>query len=243
MRKSFNVNLRVWAFAFLVQFLAFNNAKAQSNRSVYLDYSYGISSPLGDFASRNFNNSDAGFAKGGLSSSFTIGYDFNDKGFGLLFKSQSHINMFNADDYAKQLNRFTDDGFWYVSGNFYSMNTFMLGVKKWIDLSPKSKVDAHVLLGYAMAKTPQIEVYESFLPYWGVELAAFSNTVGFQLGLAYEYQINNRLSLIASMEYFGASAEFEDITSYTSSGKIYSDTRNQKMNVINTRIGLGVNLN
>lgn len=243
MSELFNVNLRFWIFASLAQFLTFNKANAQSNRSVYLDYSYGISSPLGDFASRNFNNENAGFAKGGLSSSFTIGYDFTDKGFGLLFKSQSHINIFNADDYAKQLNRITDDGFWYVSGNFYSMSTFMLGVKKWVDLSPKSKLDARVLLGYAIAKTPQIEVYESFLPYWGVELAAYSNTIGFQIGLAYEYQVNKRLSLIANMEYFGASAEFVDIISYTSLGGIYSDTRNQKMNVINTRIGIGVNLN
>jgi hypothetical protein len=63
------------------------------------------------------------------------------------------------------------------------------------------------------------------------------------LGLGYQYQANKRISIIASFEYFGASPEFGDITAYASSGNIFSDTRTQPMNVINTKIGLGVNLN
>ena len=242
MRKSFNVNLRVWAFAFLVHFLAFNNANAQSNRSVYLDYSYGISSPLGDFASRNLNNDEAGFAKGGLSSSFTIGYDFNDKGFGILLKSQSHVNLFNSNGYQRELNN-SSTGIWSVYGDNYVTSSYLLGAKKIINLTSKSTFDFRALLGLAFCKTPQIESFESTLPYWFVELPTYASTLGYQIGLGYQYQANKRISIIASFEYFGASPEFGDITSYASSGSIFLNTRTQPMNVINTKIGVGVNLN
>jgi hypothetical protein len=243
MGEVFKIKFRLAALLFLViQIIAINQANAQSNRSVYLDYSYGLSSPLGDFASRNFNNEEAGFAKGGLSSSFTIGYDFIDKGFGFLFKTQSHVNVFNAVGYQRELNK-TTTGYWTAYGDNYVTSSLMLGAKKNINLTPKSTLDFRALLGLAICKTPEIEAFESSLPYWFVELPTYASTLGYQLGLGYQYQVNKRLSLIASFEYFGAAPEFGDITSYASSGSIFSDTRSQKMNVVNTRIGIGINLN
>lgn len=222
--------------------MLFANVHGQAKRAIYLDYSYGVSSPLGDFASRNINNDEAGFAKGGLSSSFTIGYDFIDKGFGILFKTQSHANFFNSNGYQRELNQ-TTTGYWTVYGGNYATSSFMLGAKKNINLTTKSTLDFRALLGLALCRTPQIESYESSLPYWFVELPTYASTLGYQLGLGYQYQANKRISIIASFEYFGASPEFGDITSYASSGSIFLNTRTQPMNVINTKIGVAVNLN
>ncbi len=217
-------------------------AYGQANRVIYFDYSLGISSPLGDFASRNIDKDEAGFAKGGLSSSVTIGYDFIDKGFGLLFKTQSHVNAFNAIGYQRELNN-TTTGYWTAYGDNYVTSSFMLGAKKNFNLTAKSILDFRALLGLALCRTPQIESFESTLPYWFVELPTYASTLGYQLGLGYQYQANKRISIIASFEYFGASPEFGDITSYASSGSIFLNTRTQPMNVINTKIGVGVNLN
>jgi hypothetical protein len=220
--------------------LSSQSLKSQINGNWYIDWSFGMSNPLGVFSSRNLdlnNPNAAGFAKFGFASSLSIGYDLPN-GFGLIFKSQTHTNIFNADDYAKEFGYKMGSGRWIADGTFYSTSSFMLGIKKHWEVQPKSSFDIKLLGGWVAAKSPNIELYSLRDQYWWVDLETYTNTVGFQIGVGYEYKIKPKISVIANVDYFGATAEFGDIAIYAANGKLYTETKTLPIHVLNSRLGL-----
>jgi hypothetical protein len=214
----------------------------QNNQRYYIDYSIGMSNPLGEFASRDMSNDDAGFATTGISSAFTIGYDWVDKGIGLLFKSHVHVNSFNSESYQRSMSLETGYN-WLVQGMNYNTSALLIGAKKFHRISEKSTIDVKALLGWVIASTPEIRYYELNSGYWSVQLPNYSSTVGYQLGLGYQYEWNPKVSLLVNCDFLGAKPEFYETHEYTVTGKIFVRTHSVLMNVVNTRIGIAVNLN
>lgn len=218
-----------------------HTAKGQIKGNIDVDYSYGFSSAMGDFASRNINSSSSGFATWGFSRALTIGYELPNKKFSILLRTQTNSNILDAENYATAL-REELGGYWNVISGAYAQTGWYLGVNLPYTITPTAQLGLQIFGGRVLAGTPAVSVYEIGSEYWDVVIPNYSRSFGYQVGVEFKKRLYSTISITSNLDLIGTQMEFTNTKSYTVMGNIFNRTYTQPMNAINFRLGVALDV-
>ncbi len=210
----------------------------------YVAISLGLSTPIGDFASKAPNNSSAGYATPGAVFDVSFGYKFG-KYFGMAVLLRGQANGMDAQAIADELsmqmpvgvNGMVESGAWSIGG-------FMVGGYGSFPISKKVSFESRIMFGFLSATSPEVTIdlagYGATA--WVKQESASSLAFAHLLGVGFKYDVGRRICLLANFDYLGAKPEFRKVETITSLGTIESNTYSQTFGTINYGIGIGYRL-
>lgn len=217
--------------------------KCLSQDKGYIAISVGPSIPIGDFASKNGNNSSAGWATSGAIFDISFAYKLGQK-FGLsgLLRGQTNSidNSALASEFVKQ-----NGGSWTVSSKAWTLGGFMFGAYGSLPISDKVSFDTRAMIGFLNATSPEINTTlngtggAAWLKQSSVSAISFS----YLIGGGFKFNVNDKICLLANIDYFGAKPEFIDVEITSSAGGApQKSTFSQGFGAINFGFGIGLRL-
>ncbi|MCC5916486.1 MAG: hypothetical protein JJU02_04075 [Cryomorphaceae bacterium] len=228
-------------FIFLICFVNLGLAQSKHRGAM----SYGYSKAMGDFGSKSPDNPSAGYANGGvfalLSYSHTVYKNFGIIG---LIQTQSISTDYQnlADEVSRQVPKGNGDirnGLWRSSGYF-------LGVSHSYGISSKWHLESRVALGinddFFSPGFIAVDLYgPPDYPSWIIQQSATqkNRTFALMLGIDFNYEVEENISLIINIDYFNAKPEFNDVETLTNLERTENDFR-QSVKTINCGIGIAV---
>jgi hypothetical protein len=258
-------------------FLTLNLVHAQSNRKDYISISTGLSFPMGSLGKKDLNDISSGFAKMGtaLSASYSrvVGKQF---GFAVTGYFQRHAldvesmeqSFANAKIYQPMPWFTTSQGNppppaystypeWKFEKDNWTMAALLVGGYGEFPASNNLQLTAKAMLGAAYASSPELNGEgRSDTGYTIIKQTSGDGFgLGYMLHAGIRHKMNDRLSLLAGVEFIGTSnIKFSDVTAsvFTARGTnpgnmTISQTQatgetNQTLSALNISIGLALRL-
>ncbi len=220
------------------------NAQSQDRNSI-LAFNFGLSVPVGMFASTLDSDDSPGYAMTGLTSDLTYSAAFEKKpllGYSISLIAQS--NLFNQDQYQKDLlssvsNVDVDVNVFAGSWNCFG---FLSGPVLNLKVSDKLTINPIIPGGYFFVSSPRLSIivsnafdYQSLVQESNTTLAP-----ALSIGLGFSSKLTDRLVIFGKCEFQNCSPSFENVRlENLSTG--YSDKYDfiQPMSVFNLKTGLG----
>ncbi len=207
----------------------------------YLAVSFGSSTPIGDFASTNRNNSSSGYAKSGLLFDLSFGYKFS-KYFGMATLLRGQVNKVDAQTLSNQAFQDIPDATSItVNTTGWTIGGYMAGGYGSFPISEKMSIESKVLFGFLTGTSPEIK-YEISSPvtgdFWVKQSSASSVSFSYLIGIGYRFNLGKHFCFIANLDYLGANPQFNTIVT-TSFGDRDKEIMNQKFGTINYNFGIG----
>ncbi len=216
------------------------SVKAQER---YIIISGGLTKPLSDFASSNFDNSEAGFATDGYNFGFELA-NFFSPWFGLGGSFKFNNAGFNSQVYNDVLSERYDNRFdtIYISSGDYSLHNFLAGPYGKIDMGDHLSIFAKTFIGVMSSFRPdQSLVYrnygdleDSYLFSEGKLTGAFA----WNFGAGINIKITNSFSIIALADYIAANPKF-DVYDYET---VQFVKETQAVRYVNYNLGIALSL-
>lgn len=206
----------------------------------YIGLHYGRSIPVGDFASRDIKNPDAGYAKPGQMAEISFGYKFGSV-LGLAASVRGQMNQTDDAAIAATAQAEHPETTWSAKSNAWGMTAVMVGPYASFQLSESFSLDLRALGGFSVAGCPTITyntVYNghtSWIEQAGTKTPGFAYLAGMQI----KYRMIERLCIIAGADYFGATLKFKNVKMTTYEGNTYHANFNQPYGTVNFSVGLG----
>jgi len=197
----------------------------------------GLSSPIGDFADNNVNNSDAGFAKAGFGYRIYYNYNFS-KYLGLEIAFTDAYNGFDGDAISRAYS--DNDMYWSVSANSWNHIGIMSGLCINVPID-KLTVNFKLLGGLILSNSPEIyySVQADNFYYSQTSYSDFSVGNVANIGVGFSYTFDNGFGLSYLTDFNFAQAEYSVYSEGTDGTDVYYDTYDykQKMNTIMLTFG------
>lgn len=176
----------------------------------YIGLGLGPSFALGDFASVDGDNDNAGFAKGGLLFDLSFGYKLNDRfGFAGLIRSQAHT--VNADALARA--GALPGYLLTVQADAYGIGAYFLGGYGSFEINESMSFETRAMIGYAVTQAPAVNYRYSNLTNGQIFLfdqgAASAGAFAYDLGVGIRRNLGKRFSMASMLDVMGTNPEFE----------------------------------
>lgn len=222
------------------------------DRKGFTSFNLGSSIPLGNFASKDFDNNQAGFATTGVVMDFTFGYKISKKlGVTAIYRSQ--VNGHDMVAYGEGWENYLDYRYPSVSSSVnvestsFALAGIMVGINGSFLIGNNISFEPRIVIGPSVATLPAMttEMYES-----GTKLLttirpqagtfAFSSIIGAGIKL----DITKKLCLLGNIDFYTANVLWKDVEEI-SIGHITGTTEknyydySQKFTTINISAGLG----
>ncbi len=209
----------------------------------YIAFSFGSSTPIGDFASKDPNNDAAGYAKSGLSLDISMGIKFGKHlGMSALFRGQA--NSTETQAIADQITKQNPGISGTVESNAWSIGGYMIGGYGSFPISEKVSFDTKVMFGFLTATSPEIllNLNGPGGTAWIKQHSSSSSTFAYLVSAGFKYDVGNRVCLLANFDYLGANPEFNNVETTTSNNGSSKTSFSQSFGTINLGIGIGYRL-
>lgn len=206
---------------------------------------FGLSSPLNDFAIKDVNNDKAGIAKMGYNVGLSGSYLFSKYlGVAALFRFQS--NSQDEQTYKDFMNNISapPSGVSYaVAAKDWNIYSYMAGLYVSYPLTRKLCIESKVLFGLSSSSFPETQISVSsvsakteIMKFTSTNSSAFSNL----LNLGIKYSLDDKLRLLAHIDYWSFKPEFtRTATIQSSTPTTYETKSSPSLNTINFNVGLG----
>lgn len=227
----------------IIATLLFTTSNAQKNKGT-LNVQLGFSLPDGDFASKNIDKEEAGFALSGVN--FDVSYSrlIEEKEFGYSFTLRAQTNPIDVKTIAEifsdtfPLNDIT------VEGEEFEIGSFLVGGFYSMDLNEKTFLNLQFKLGFSNSKSPTLDVLiednENY--FWSKQESADATSFAYLVGARLNYSLNPKLYLLSTIDYFVTKPEFSNVEITSSDGLLSKVTFEQPITAFNIGFGIGLKL-
>lgn len=218
------------------------NTQSQ-DRNSFLAFNFGLSAPVGMFASTLDSDDSPGYAMTGFSSDLTYSAAFEKKplfGYSISLIAQSHL--FNQDQYQNDWLSSVSNVNVDVFAGSWNCFGFLSGPVLNLKVSDKLTINPIIQGGYFFVSSPRLSIivsnafdYQSLVQESNTTLAP-----ALSIGLGLSSKLTNRLVIFGKCEFQNCSPSFEDVrVENLSTG--YSDKYDfiQPMSVFNFKTGIG----
>lgn len=222
------------------------------NRKGFTSFNLGSSMPVGNFSSKDFDNSQAGFATNGLVIDFTFGYRIS-KTLGITAIYRSQVNGHDMVAYAEGWEDYLDRHYpsvtssVFVESTSFALSGIMVGINGSFSIGNNISFEPRIAIGPSVASLPAMttEMYES-----GTKLVttirpqASTFTFSYIIGAGAKLDVSKKICLLANIDFYASNAYWEDVEEI-SIGHITGKTEknyyhySQKFTTINISAGLG----
>ena len=237
--------MKNFVLALATLLFCFSNAIAQLDRGS-VGFSIGPALVIGDFASKDIDNSDAGFTNSGISNTISFSYRLGESPYGItaLFSGQSH--SYDNQALTNIAFRAYPQNNWYATSTLWQIGSTLVGGYGNFELSPKAVLVPRVLLGIASSTSPELTYTAFSVPSgnmaWVEQNSGSSLSFAYQIGLGALFNMGDRISIISSLDFFGTKPEFVDNEIKDSDGGVTFDTWSQRISTFNLSVGLAYRL-
>jgi hypothetical protein len=232
--------------AFLVYFLISNTASITAqDKKGYIGISLGPSLPIGDFASKNFSNTNAGFATNGAIFDISFAYKLGKSNFGITGLIRGQANALDHQAMADELGNSLRGTNWTVeSGGAWSLGGYFIGGIGSFPVSEKVSFDTKAMIGIGISTIPEITITSSdnFGSYWTKQSSTTSSSLAYTLGVGFKFELGKSLYLLTNLDYLGSEPEFQNIDIVDSDGDRTKFTYKQSIRTINLSIGIALKI-
>jgi len=216
-------------------------------KKTYIGLSMGASIPVGDFASKNLDNTSAGFAT--TSSSFNLSFasKLGDGNFGLAGMIYSHFYDIDDNIWATAIatkEQTPSEVRWSVLNNgSWSVMGLMLGGFSSFPLSEKVSFDTRLMLGMGQTTSPEVAIRRSSPSesIWVKQSSASAIALSYSVGLGFRFNINDKISILTNIDYFGTNPSF-NTELIDSKGKKEIKNFSYSLSSINPTVGIAIGL-
>lgn len=176
----------------------------------FIGLGLGPSFALGDFASVDGNNDNAGFAAGGLLVDLSFGYKLGER-FGVAGLIRSQANTLDADALARAA---VAPGYMLtVQTGSYGLGGFFLGGYGSFEINEKLSFETRALIGYAVTQAPSSDFRYSNLSNGQTILlkqgTASAGAFAYNVGIGIRRNLGKRFGLSTMLDFIGTNPEFE----------------------------------
>lgn len=228
------------------------NKEPNNSTKGFATINIGIGKPTGTFASTDFDNYIAGYARTGVMVDLSLGYKITPNlGITAMYRDQKNAIDINAyeKDWEDFYNSNSSNGSAsvIVEAEPYRLNSFLIGIYGSFQLSNKLSIEPKVLSGYSFAILPDMteDIYSS-----GKHLITYhsqraqTSTVSTIIGIGFNYDISEEINLKFNIDYHAAYAEWNNVSksfrghvTNEYNKRYYDYTR--LFSIVNTSIGIG----
>jgi hypothetical protein len=210
----------------------------------YIALSAGPGIPVGDFASKDPKNKNAGIANTGtfIDLSFACKLDEN-LGIAALVRGQANgtDTKVVSTSFSKQIpsgvKTTLKTGSWGLGG-------FMLGGYGSFPTTEKVSFEFRALLGYVYASSPYVII--SFTGSgnsgWVKQESASSFALAYIVGAGFKFDAGKRICLFLNTDYFAAKPEFKSVKIYSNNGENDLTSFSQPYGAVSVGLGIGYRL-
>lgn len=204
--------------------VAAQDKKIKPNNKFFISIAGGPTIPVSDFASKNFNNENAGLAKTGFTTNLQFGYQ--------ILKNLGVTTTVLYSTYNLDVSEFAQYG---VTADHWQHYGLLAGPMFTWPVNDKLKTNFKVLGGIMNVNSPLVEFAD------GTNLMneEWATSFAMQLGADLRISFTPNLYLITNVDYNFMKPKF-DGGIYVGDGTPTSAFE-QKINAINASIGIGVN--
>lgn len=231
----------IFTFLSIIMITLTSNAQYGS-----LEFRLGASSPFGDYAGNNPDQSKDGLAKTGLFYSLEYTYWVSDLA-GISLLSSNSVNPIDVDALGKSLDQsFASGSSYTIDSEGWGLNIFGIGPSLKTDLSEGIRIKSHAIFGLAFGRSPSLDITISDVNQQAIKqtMPADNNTsFGYQIGGGLEFSVSNSIDIGINADYIGANIEFTSTTTTTGNGRtlILENKGSQSMTAF--LVGIGINYN
>ena len=210
----------------------------------YVGISIGPSIPMGDFSSKDADNSAAGWANTGAIFDISLAHKLGGGNFGLTALLRGQVNPTDVEalvnEYANQY-RGVD---WTVESSGWGIGGIMLGGFGSFPLSEKTSFDTRALIGFLSTSCPEITVTGSGPggTAWIKQNNTSATSFSYLVGVGFKFDIGSKLYLLTNLDYLGSKPEFSGVETTASDGSRNFDTWSQPLGTFNLSIGIAIKL-
>lgn len=227
--------------------IAFTTIVLQSqaqDKKGYIGFSIGPSIPMGDLASKDFDNDAAGFAKTGAIFDISFAYKLGNGNFGITALLRGQSNSTDAQSLADEFANQVAGVNWTVESDGWGIGGLMFGGFGSLPISEKSSFDTRAMIGFLSATSPEITVTGSGPggTAWIKQGNAGTISFAYLIGAGFKFDIGKNLYLLTNLDYLGSNPEFRNVETTTSDGTREKSTWSQSMGTINFSAGIALKL-
>ena len=174
--------------------------------------------PVGNFASKNINNDDAGYATNGISYEVSVAYKIKESNFGVtgMFHYQFNHSDLTSLDISNQgglgiTQSVSATSTWAISG-------LMAGGFGEFPITEKVVFTSRAMFGFLKATSPDIKISgrtPAIPPYYTsqefryFQPAQISSSLSYLLGIGLKVNIGKRFNLLLNYDYIGLKPTFD----------------------------------
>lgn len=180
----------------------------------YFSFSIGPSIPLANFASKDVNNKNAGFAKTGSKVEINGGYNIF-RSTDLILKLFYSSNNFDAANITKKLNSDNPGTIWTTSGRSWDIVGGLIGLNYSYPFKNKFVSDFKFQSGIMKSSTPRMVFTASNGSSISEDGKSASSFV-FLLSAGGHYPLGRLIDITGNLEYLSSNPTFNNINKITS---------------------------
>lgn len=194
----------------LLLFLSLSSTSLVGQNKGFISLGFGPAFAIGDFASVDGSNDNAGYASSGLVFDLSFGYKLSDR-FGLAGLVRSQGNRVDADALARAS---ALPGYVLtLEADAYGLGGFFLGSYGSFEINESLSFEARALIGYAVTQAPAVN-YNYFNPAHNQTIrfdqgVASAGAFAYNLGIGIRRNLGKRFDLSSMLDLMGTNPEFE----------------------------------
>jgi len=198
----------------LLIILLYTATNCFSQDNGYIAISFGSSTPIVDFASKNPNNNAAGFAKSGVIFDISFAYKLGNN-FGITALIRGQANATDVESIAYQISQQNSGVSVTFSSKEWSIGGYMVGGYGSFPVSEKVSFETKAMFGFLLVTSPEITINFSGPggTGWVKQNSSSSSTFAHLLSLGFKYNAGKRICLHTNFDYLGARPEFSNVES------------------------------
>jgi hypothetical protein len=217
--------------------------KAQNEKG-FIGISLGPSIPMGDLASKNPNNSAAGWANTGAIFDVSFAHKIGGGNFGITALLRGQSNPVDVDAFAEELVNQSPGVKWTVESSSWGIGGLMFGGFASFPVSEKASFDTRVMIGFLSSASPDYTITGSGPggTAWVKQGTTTATSFAYMFGAGFKFDIAPRLYLLTNLDYLGSKPEFRNVETTTSLGERQRSTWSQNMGTLNLSIGVALKI-
>lgn len=229
--------------AFLVLILS-SPLFSQNESNGYIGLSVGPSFPIGDFASKDTDNDEAGLANPGVMFEISFAHKLGGSNFGISALLRGQGLPTDAQTIADEFGQQAPGADWTVESESWGIGAFMFGGYGSFPVSDNISFDTRAMIGFASASSPKLDVTGSANGniIWIEQESADASAFAYLVGAGFQFGVGDNISLLTNLDYLGTGPEFSEVETKTSDGNTSTSTWEQSIGTINLSVGIAYKL-
>jgi len=207
----------IWSIVLSICFSLYSSASFAQANKFFAELSIGPSFPMGKFASKDYLDSTAGFAKLGGAANILFGYQLTDK-ISVLFTLGGSMNAQDEEALEKRAEQsMGGSATTTIDAGKWKAVKLMLGGRLGTAFSSPGKLSFYADISAGICKTA-IPEYSGAIFNNNMQSGAFSNekitlpwSFCYQLGTGLKYGLNKKVYLLGHLNYFDSAPVHRDV--------------------------------